>query len=183
MQEVGAGPRLTSAAQPALRAARRRERADDPDRPRHRLRPPARLPAGARGAKGGGEAVAPSLLFFGCRHPDHDWFCRDEIERWQAEGVADLHLAFSRGGEPSVALRAARYRAEQERVYRAIQDGAAIFLCGDGRFMAPAVRDTLIRIRMQQAGVDVAGLGLAGGTDRDRPLPPGRLRFWQVSRS
>ena len=42
--------------------------------------------------------------------------------------------------------------AEQERVWAAIEAGASIYLCGDGRFMAPAVRDTLIRIWMQQAG-------------------------------
>ncbi|WP_375429179.1 hypothetical protein [uncultured Sphingomonas sp.] len=28
-----------------------------------------------------GEEVATSLLVFGCRHPDHDWFCRAEMER------------------------------------------------------------------------------------------------------
>ena len=42
-----------------------------------------------------GEAVATSLLVFGCRHPDHDWFCRGEMERWREDGVADLLLAFS----------------------------------------------------------------------------------------
>ncbi len=27
-----------------------------------------------------------------------------------------------------------------------------IYVCGDGRFMAPAVRDTLIRLHMDRAG-------------------------------
>ena len=103
-----------------------------------------------------GEAIAPSLLFFGCRHPDHDWFCRDDMERWQADGIATLHLAFSAvESHPWRFVQDALW-AEQESVYRAIEDGAAIFLCGDGRFMAPAVRDALIRIRMQQAGVEHA---------------------------
>jgi cytochrome P450/NADPH-cytochrome P450 reductase len=103
-----------------------------------------------------GEAVAPSLLFFGCRHPDHDWFCRDDMERWQDEGVARLHLAFSAVETHPWRFVQDALWAEQEAVYRAIEDGAAIFLCGDGRFMAPAVRDALIRIRMQQAGVEHA---------------------------
>ncbi len=103
-----------------------------------------------------GEAVAPSLLFFGCRHPDHDWFCREEMERWQADGVARLHLAFSAVDTHPWRFVQDALWAEQESVYRAIEDGAAVFLCGDGRFMAPAVRDTLIRIRMQQAGVEHA---------------------------
>ncbi|KQT32407.1 reductase [Sphingomonas sp. Leaf412] len=102
--------------------------------------------------KAAGEDVATSLLFFGCRHPDHDWLCRDEMERWQADGVADLHLAFSAvDAHPWKFVQDALW-AEQEKVWRALEAGASIFLCGDGKFMAPAVRDTLIRIQMQQVG-------------------------------
>ena len=39
-----------------------------------------------------------------------------------------------------------------ERVWRAMEAGASVYLCGDGKHMAPAVRDTLIRIQMNQAG-------------------------------
>ena len=101
---------------------------------------------------GAGEAVAKSLLFFGCRHPDHDWFCRDEVEAWAAAGIVDPYLAFSAvPSHPWKFVQDALW-AEQERVWAAIQAGAHIFLCGDGKFMAPAVRDTLIRIQMQQVG-------------------------------
>ena len=95
---------------------------------------------------------ARSLLFFGCRHPDHDWFCRAEMEQWQADGVVSLFLAFSRlESHPWRFVQDALW-AEQETVWAAIEAGAAIFLCGDGRMMAPAVRDALIRIWMQQVG-------------------------------
>ncbi len=102
--------------------------------------------------KAQGQDVARSLLFFGCRHPDHDWICREDMEGWQAEGVAELHLAFS--AVPSHPWRFVQDAlwAEQERVWAALQAGASVFLCGDGKHMAPAVRDTLIRIQMQQAG-------------------------------
>ena len=98
------------------------------------------------------DGAAKSLLFFGCRHPDHDWFCRTEMERWQADGVVDLHLAFSAMPEHPWKYVQDALWAEQEKVWAAIEAGASIYLCGDGRFMAPAVRDTLIRIRMQQGG-------------------------------
>lgn len=102
--------------------------------------------------KAAGEDVATSLLFFGCRHPDHDWFCREEIEAWARDGVIDPYLAFSAvDTHPWKFVQDALW-AEQERVWAALRAGAQIFLCGDGRFMAPAVRDTLIRIQMQQAG-------------------------------
>ncbi|MES1973518.1 MAG: cytochrome P450 [Pseudomonadota bacterium] len=102
--------------------------------------------------KAAGREVAASLLFFGCRHPDHDWLCRDEIESWARDGVIDPYLAFSAvESHPWKFVQDALW-AEQERVWAALRAGAQIFLCGDGRFMAPAVRDTLIRIQMQQAG-------------------------------
>lgn len=96
--------------------------------------------------------AAESLLFFGCRHPDHDWFCRDEVEAWVAQGIVKPYLAFSAvPSHPWKFVQDALW-AEQEAVWAAIQAGAHIFVCGDGRFMAPAVRDTLIRIQMQQVG-------------------------------
>jgi cytochrome P450/NADPH-cytochrome P450 reductase len=96
--------------------------------------------------------AAQSLLFFGCRHPDHDWFCRDEVERWAKQGVIKPYLAFSAvPSHPWKFVQDALW-AEQEAVWTAIQAGAHIFVCGDGRFMAPAVRDALIRIQMQQVG-------------------------------
>jgi cytochrome P450/NADPH-cytochrome P450 reductase len=99
-----------------------------------------------------GEAIGRSLLAFGCRHPDHDWLCRDEMERWQANGVAELLLAFSAVPDHPWRFVQDALWAEQERVWAMIAGGAAIYVCGDGRFMAPAVRDTLIRIWMQQVG-------------------------------
>ena len=102
--------------------------------------------------KAAGEDVAASLLFFGCRLPDHDWICREDMERWQAEGVAEPYLAFS--AVPSHPWRFVQDAlwAEQERVWTGLQAGANVYLCGDGKHMAPAVRDTLIRIQMQQVG-------------------------------
>ncbi|ODU21748.1 MAG: reductase [Sphingomonas sp. SCN 67-18] len=102
--------------------------------------------------KAAGMAVATSLLFYGCRHPDHDWFCREEVEGWTADGVVAPLLAFSAvPGHPWKYVQDAIW-AEQDRLWEAMSAGAQIFLCGDGRFMAPAVRDTLIRIHMRQTG-------------------------------
>ncbi|MBW6522478.1 cytochrome P450 [Sphingomonas sp. RHCKR47] len=99
-----------------------------------------------------GDEVATSLLFFGCRHPEHDWFCRDEMEAWAARGLVEPYLAFS--AVPSHPWRFVQDAlwAEQERVWRALEAGGSVFLCGDGRYMAPAVRDMLVRIWMQQVG-------------------------------
>jgi len=99
-----------------------------------------------------GTQIARSLLFFGCRHPDHDWFCRDEVEAWAEKGIIEPFIALSAvPGHPWKFVQDALW-AERERVWAAIEAGAQIYLCGDGRFMAPAVRDALIRIQVAQLG-------------------------------
>ncbi|MCC5812500.1 MAG: flavodoxin domain-containing protein, partial [Ectothiorhodospiraceae bacterium] len=99
-----------------------------------------------------GLEVAPSLLFFGCRHPEHDWLYRQEMQTWQARGAAKLHLAFScLEGHPYRYVQDALW-AERNAVWEAVQQGATIYVCGDGSHMAPAVRDCLIRIHRDQAG-------------------------------
>ena len=106
------------------------------------------------------DATAPCHLFFGARHPDHDWLCRDEMERWAADGVIDLHMAYSQvPGHPHRYVQDAIWAA-RDAVWDVVQKGGQIFLCGDGRFMAPAVRDTLIRIHADKTGGD----HLAGST-------------------
>jgi cytochrome P450 / NADPH-cytochrome P450 reductase len=102
--------------------------------------------------KASGTPTGDILLFFGCRHPDHDWLCREEVEAWAREGLVKPYLAFS--AVPSHPWRFVQdaLLAEQERVWSALRAGAQIYVCGDGRFMAPAVREALIAIHMQQAG-------------------------------
>lgn len=29
--------------------------------------------------------LAPAYLFFGCRHPDHDFLYRDQLEKWDED--------------------------------------------------------------------------------------------------
>ena len=104
--------------------------------------------------KAAGSRVGPIVLFFGCRHPDHDWLCREEVEAWAADGLIQPFLAFS--AVPSHPWRFVQdaLTAEQERVWAALREGAQIFVCGDGRFMAPAVREALIAMHMRQSGTD-----------------------------
>ena len=101
-------------------------------------------------------ATAPCQVFFGARHPDHDWLCRDEMERWSAEGVIDLHLAFSQVPGAPRYVQDAIWDA-RDAVWDVVQSGGQIFLCGDGKYMAPAVRDTLIRIHADKTGGDHLG--------------------------
>lgn len=99
-----------------------------------------------------GIETSAALLFYGCRHPDHDWFYRDEMTAWEEQGVAKVHTAFSSfDGHPHRFVQDAIWGA-REQVWAALEANGMVFVCGDGRFMAPAVRETLIRIHMDKRG-------------------------------
>ncbi len=99
-------------------------------------------------------ATAPCHLFFGARHPDHDWLCRTEMAQWADAGVIDLHMAYSQvDGHPHRYVQDAIWAA-RDAVWDIVAIGGQIFLCGDGRYMAPAVRDVLIKIHIEKTGGD-----------------------------
>lgn len=100
-----------------------------------------------------GKEVGPTLLFFGCAHAEVDFLYRQELADWQREGVVDVRPAFSQAPEADmkyVQHRLWKDRAEVEDLFR---KGATVYLCGDGLHMAPAVRETLIRMYREAKGV------------------------------
>ncbi|MFF5479561.1 bifunctional cytochrome P450/NADPH--P450 reductase [Streptomyces sp. NPDC012935] len=101
-----------------------------------------------------GTKVGLSQVFVGCRHPEHDYFYRGEMEAWERSGIARLHTAFSAvTGHPDRFVQNALAGAADE-VWQAIEDGAYIYVCGDGRRMAPAVREALGAIYRKRTGSD-----------------------------
>ncbi|KAI3594175.1 NADPH-cytochrome P450 reductase [Cupriavidus sp. U2] len=110
-----------------------------------------------------GQAITPVQLYFGCRHPRHDWLFHDDIAAWAEAGVAEVHTAYS------VLPGAARYVQDllwqrRAQVWDQLRAGAMVYVCGDGRRMAPAVRQVLIEIGAQQGGMtaDAASDWFAG---------------------
>lgn len=111
-----------------------------------------------------GVATGPIHLFFGSKHPEHDWLCRDEMERWATNGLTTLHLAHSAlDGHPHAYVQHA-LAAAADSLWPLLKAGAQIFVCGDGRNMAPAVREALIDIHEAKTGStrDVASEWLEG---------------------
>jgi cytochrome P450/NADPH-cytochrome P450 reductase len=100
----------------------------------------------------GGQEVGPALLFFGTNHPDVDYLYREEFGQWQEAGVATLLPAFSQQPEGEVSFVQHRVWAERARVAGLFRQGGTVYVCGDGRYMAPAVRETLMRIYKEASG-------------------------------
>jgi cytochrome P450/NADPH-cytochrome P450 reductase len=102
--------------------------------------------------KAGGQRVGPSLLFFGTNHADVDDLYRDEFAAWERDGVVTVFRAFNDQPDDDVRFVQHRVWAERVRVSEAFRNGATVYVCGDGRFMAPAVRETLVGIYHEATG-------------------------------
>ncbi|WNG21205.1 bifunctional cytochrome P450/NADPH--P450 reductase [Cystobacter fuscus] len=103
-----------------------------------------------------GEAAGPALFFFGCDHPEVDFLYREELATWEREGVVKVLPAFFRQPEGDVLFVQHRLWKEREQVKALLAQGAMFFICGDGRRMAPAVRETLARIHQETVGCSEA---------------------------
>lgn len=93
------------------------------------------------------------MLFFGCRHPEQDFIYADELKAFAADGVTELHTAFSRAEGPKTYVQHL-VAAQKDRVWELIEKGAIVYVCGDGGKMEPDVKATLMSIYRERAGAD-----------------------------
>lgn len=98
-----------------------------------------------------GAKLGEAMLFFGCRHRDHDYLYREELEQFDADGIVNLHAAFSRD-EGSRAYVQDLIEEQAEKVWSLIEQGARIYVCGDGAKMEPDVRKRLVAICAEKRG-------------------------------
>ena len=104
-------------------------------------------------SKADGATLGPAMLFFGCRHPEQDYLYADELKAHAAGGITELYTAFSRGEGPKTYVQDL-VAAEQDRVWKLIEDGAIIYVCGDGGKMEPDVKAALVAIYRERTGAD-----------------------------
>jgi cytochrome P450 / NADPH-cytochrome P450 reductase len=103
--------------------------------------------------KASGAKLGPAMLFFGCRHPDQDFLYADELKSFAADGISELHTAFSRADGPKTYVQNL-VAAHKDKVWSLIERGAIIFVCGDGGKMEPDVKATLMSIHREKTGGD-----------------------------
>lgn len=102
--------------------------------------------------KAAGVPVGESLLFFGFRHPERIT-CTGTSWRASRSSGSSRSRPSPRGspGQPKTYVQD-RIRRQQAEVWRLIEDGAVIFVCGNASTMAPAVRRALMQVCQDQAG-------------------------------
>ncbi len=122
--------------------------------------------------KAQGTDLGPAMLFFGCRHPDQDFIYRDELEAHAKAGVADLHVAFSRLGKKKTYVQDL-LRDNRDAVWALLEQGARVYVCGDGSRMEPDVRRALSLIYSEEKDVS----GEAGDAWLDQMADVGRYNL------
>jgi len=101
-------------------------------------------------------APGPAWLFFGDQHADRDYLYRPEIEAWQADGtLSHVSLAFSRDQTRKIYVQD-RMREDAADLWRWLQGGAHVYVCGDASRMARDVDHALRDVAQSQGGLDEA---------------------------
>ncbi|WP_043362879.1 sulfite reductase subunit alpha [Belnapia sp. F-4-1] len=96
-------------------------------------------------------AQGRNWLFFGDQRSATDFLFRPEIEAWREDGLlTSLSLAWSRDGVQKVYVQD-RMRESAADLWRWLQDGAHVYVCGDASRMAKDV-DTALRVIAMQQG-------------------------------
>lgn len=105
-------------------------------------------------------ATGDSWLIFGDRNADSDFLYQIEWHRHLKNAdLTRMDVAFSRDQPEKIYVqnRIAEHAAE---LHRWIENGAAIYVCGDAKFMARDVHDALVNVFRTEAHLDVEGAEL-----------------------
>ncbi|MER7765023.1 cytochrome P450 [Streptomyces sp. NPDC097619] len=93
-----------------------------------------------------GRATGPTVLFFGCRHPEWDDLYAEEFAAHVAAGRLEVHRAYSRLPGAEARYVQDRLWERRGRVRELLDEGAHVYVCGDAGGMGPAVEEVLGRI-------------------------------------
>jgi sulfite reductase (NADPH) flavoprotein alpha-component len=100
----------------------------------------------ARGASGS------SWLLFGDRNFHTDFLYQTEWQSWLKEGVLGrLNVAFSRDQAEKIYVQH-RLREHGRDIYAWLEEGAHLYVCGDGANLAPGVHAALSEVVQQERG-------------------------------
>lgn len=85
-------------------------------------------------------------LYYGCRHKMNDYLYKDELEQYSREGMLCLRVAFSRDQARKVYVQDLLQEDRSLIRQLLINESGHIYVCGDARYMAKDVHQTLTDI-------------------------------------
>ncbi|MEI4790467.1 bifunctional cytochrome P450/NADPH--P450 reductase [Bacillus sp. FJAT-53060] len=90
-----------------------------------------------------GKQLGEAHLYFGCRHPHEDDLYFDDMQLATQKGVVTIHRAYSRYDEHKVYVQHL-IKKDGAMLIELLDQGAYLYICGDGKVMAPDVEATLV---------------------------------------
>ncbi len=102
------------------------------------------------------KASGKAWLFFGVRNRATDFLYESDWRDFEKDVLTRLDVAFSRDQPEKIYVQHLMEQREAE-LYEWIQNGAAIYVCGDAHQMAPDVEAALLGILGRQGRIDIGG--------------------------
>lgn len=96
------------------------------------------------------------LCYFGCDHPEVDYLHREEFETAETAGAVSMRPVFSQAPEDGARYVQDRITRESAEVWDVLTAGGRVHVCGDGRRMAPAVREAFMAVHREHTGASDA---------------------------
>ncbi len=94
-----------------------------------------------------------SWMFFGDQHFVTDFLYQTEWQKWLKDGIlTKMDVAFSRDTDEKVYVQN-RMQEQSKELFEWLQQGAAVYICGDEKHMAHDVHNTLIEIIEHEGGM------------------------------
>lgn len=98
-------------------------------------------------------ATGKNWLFFGDQHFETDFLYQTEWLKHRQKGLlSEVDVAFSRDQDEKIYVQH-RLKQKADEVYRWLQNGATIYVCGDRKTMAKSVQQTFVEILQEQEGI------------------------------
>jgi len=99
-----------------------------------------------------GAKLAPAILFFGCRNPEHDFLYQEELQSYHSSGVIELVVAFSRKlSDKKIYVQDKMREGDMpKKIWELLSNGGCIYVCGDASHMATDVSSALQEIAVTQ---------------------------------
>ena len=105
--------------------------------------------------KAEGREIGEAILFFGCRNPNQDFIYEDELREFERQEIVKLSTSFSRvEGQEKCYVQNEIY-VRRDEVWKMLEAGAMVYVCGDASRMAPDVQRTFAAIYTEKTGKSV----------------------------
>ncbi|MUL34451.1 bifunctional cytochrome P450/NADPH--P450 reductase [Priestia megaterium] len=92
--------------------------------------------------KNEGKALGKAHLYFGCRN-ETDFIYREEFEKYEREGIVNLHTAFSHTEDVPKAYVQHLIAQYSKELIHILNEGGKLYICGGDSKMAPDLEATL----------------------------------------